>query len=116
MTLEEARNLGRSRIDVGSHTLTHPSLPALRPADKASEIIDSVERCASVAGIRPRSFAYPYGDHDAEAEQFVKGAGFLCACTTEQSSLGRRSRQFALPRLQVRDCTAPALARMLATS
>jgi peptidoglycan/xylan/chitin deacetylase (PgdA/CDA1 family) len=113
MSIEEARALVESTVEFGSHTLTHPSLPALSSEDKLSEIAGSVERCEAITGVRPRTFAYPYGDHDAEAEQLVEQAGFLCGCTTEHRSLGPRSGVFALPRVQVGDWSPPALARML---
>jgi peptidoglycan/xylan/chitin deacetylase (PgdA/CDA1 family) len=116
MTPEQAKRLERSGIHVGSHTLGHPSLPALERADKEREIVDSVEACVSVAGVRPRSFAYPYGDHDNEAEELVEQAGFECACTTEPSTVSGASRRFALPRVQVGNWTPRQLAGMLAAT
>jgi peptidoglycan/xylan/chitin deacetylase (PgdA/CDA1 family) len=116
MSVKEARGAAGSTIDMGSHTLTHPSLPTLSPQDKATEIISSVERCAAITGSRPRSFAYPYGDRDAESEELVRQAGFLCACTTEHRSLGARGNPFALPRVQVGDWGPAPLARMLAAA
>jgi peptidoglycan/xylan/chitin deacetylase (PgdA/CDA1 family) len=113
MTAGEVRSTASTTVAIGSHTLTHPSLPRLQRDEKRHEIVDSVARCAALSGATPTSLAYPYGDFDAESERFAADAGFDCACTTEHAFVTRQSRAFALPRMQVGDWSPERLARML---
>lgn len=113
MTPAELQSIRSPRIEIGAHSLTHPSLPTLSPDEKRHEIVDSVGRCAAISGAAPRTMAYPYGDFDAEAEQLAEDAGFVCACTTEHAFVGERTRAFAMPRRQVGDWSSGRLARML---
>lgn len=113
MTAEEIGSDRSRLIDFGSHAMTHASLPALSPAAKEAEIHGSMERCAALTGVRPRAFAYPYGDLDAQSERLVEEAGFACACSTEGAFVTSRSRPFALPRIWIGDWDARRLARLL---
>jgi peptidoglycan/xylan/chitin deacetylase (PgdA/CDA1 family) len=116
MTPEKVRATVSDGIEFGSHALSHPWLTSLDRSTKLHEICDSVDRCAKLTGSRPRSFAYPYGNFDDESEQLVQEAGFACACASNGGSVRRRSRLFALPRIQVEDGGAAALARRLLAS
>ena len=114
LTSDELRRRPRL-LDVGSHALTHPSLPLLPRLEKEREIRDSVARCEDVAGTPPRTFAYPFGDIDRESMNMVRDAGFECACTTQHSFVTRRTNPFSLPRLAVPNCSAADLASLLGT-
>jgi peptidoglycan/xylan/chitin deacetylase (PgdA/CDA1 family) len=102
-------------LDVGSHALTHPSLPALSRSEKAHEIRASIAQCEAVSGTRPSTFAYPFGDIDRESLELVRDAGFECACTTHHSFVARRTDPFSMPRLAVPNCGATGLASLLGT-
>lgn len=102
-------------MEFGSHALTHPSLPHLSRHEKARQIGDSVERCASLSGEVPRAFAYPYGDFDQESAGLVEKAGFECACATEDRCVDGNSGAYALPRIGVGDWTPRRLARALSS-
>jgi peptidoglycan/xylan/chitin deacetylase (PgdA/CDA1 family) len=101
MTEDEVRSIGSENIQFGSHALTHTSLPSLASAEKAREIRDSVAACEHLAGTRPVTFAYPFGDFDAECEALVAEAGFACACTVEPRAVAASDDIFALPRIKV---------------
>ena len=103
-------------LDVGSHALTHPSLPRLPSEDKAREIRESVARCEAVSGSRPTTFAFPFGDNDPESLAMVRDAGFDCACTTEATFVTSRTDPFRLPRLAIPNCDAAGLASRLGAS
>lgn len=105
-----------ANIAFGAHGLTHASLPHLDHASLEREISESAWRCASISGTIPRTFAYPFGDHDAQSEQLVEQANFICACATEQAAVTVDSPMFALPRLQVGNWEAARLALMLAAT
>lgn len=113
MTPREVRAIASDCIQFGSHALTHPSLPRLNSSEKAREIQESVVRCWALSGQRPRSFAYPFGDFDAESLALVEKAGFELACATEERSVPAGQSVFALPRLGVGNWTAARLERAL---
>lgn len=113
LTPKEVRATASDLIAFGSHALTHPSLPRLTPGEQAREIGDSVEQCAALAGVRPSSFAYPYGDYDPALDRLVEKAGFLCACRADGSFVTRKSNRFALPRIHVGNSGSRQLAQGL---
>lgn len=114
MTPEELHVLSDSgRIDIGSHTLTHPVLTECSEAERWSEINEGRQSCSVLAGRMPTSFAYPYGDHDAAAVELVRKAGFEVACTTVSAPVRSRCDVLALPRLQVEDWSVDQLERAL---
>lgn len=114
MTATQLRETASELVHIGSHALTHPWLTSLAPAEQRREISESVERCASLSGVRPATFAYPYGNFDAECVNFVREAGFECACATLPTSVTRKSNPFVLPRIQVGNWPAQGLARAVA--
>lgn len=112
MTAEEIRSVG-APVEFGSHALTHRSLPALNAADRAMEISESPDRCEALTGYRPRSFAYPFGDADAECMRLVEKAGFECACITGERNVAPDSGVYALPRIGVGNFSAAVLPQLL---
>jgi peptidoglycan/xylan/chitin deacetylase (PgdA/CDA1 family) len=115
MTAAEVRRLQSDRIVMGSHSLTHTSLPHRSASEQTAEIVGSRRRCAEITGKAPLSFAYPYGDYDENAAHVAEQAGYICACTTEPSAVGASASPYALPRIQVEDWDAATLARTLRT-
>ncbi|HVM38977.1 MAG TPA: polysaccharide deacetylase family protein [Sphingomicrobium sp.] len=113
MRADEIEAVRSRNVEFGSHGLTHASLPALPSAAKADEIANSVGQCEALTGERPRTYAYAFGDHDAEAEALVEAAGFCCACTTEQRTVGSSERLFALPRVHVGNWTPGRLKQVV---
>ena len=112
MTVKEIRSV-EAPVEFGSHALTHRSLPALNAADRAREISESLDRCELLAGYRPRSFAYPFGDADADSIKLVEEVGFECACITGERSVSRGSDVYALPRIGVGSLPANRLSQIL---
>jgi peptidoglycan/xylan/chitin deacetylase (PgdA/CDA1 family) len=113
MTRGEARALNSPTIKIGSHTLTHSSLPHLASDEKLSEIRDSAVLCEAITGECPRDFAYPYGEFDEESEAMVAQSGFYCACTTEEGGVYSAARRTALPRLGVGNWPPEQFGRLL---
>jgi len=101
MSAEEVRAIRSETIEIGSHAMTHASLPGLPRAEKRREIEDSLSACEAISGVSPKTFAYPFGDFDADCEELVESAGFLCGCTTERRAVRKADSAFALPRIQV---------------
>ncbi|MGE0751274.1 MAG: polysaccharide deacetylase family protein [Variibacter sp.] len=93
-------------VTIGAHTLSHPRLGKLAPADARHEMAASATRIETMIGLRPRHFAYPFGDTAAAGpREFALAAelGFKTALTTRPGvlSAGDRERLTALPRISL---------------
>ena len=113
MTPEEIKAVASEGVKIGSHALTHPSLPALSAERRTMEVRDSIAACQAMTGERPSAFAYPFGDYEGEIEELVKSCGFACACTVDRDPVGPEARRYALPRIGVGNWPAPLLKRVL---
>jgi len=114
MTLEELRALSRSEVvEIGCHTLTHPSLPLQAQPVQRAEIEVARQACGEITGRLPVTFAYPFGDYDPSIVELVRDTGYEAACTTDETGVRSRGDVLALPRLQVMDWSADQLARRL---
>ncbi len=83
---------------IGAHTRTHPSLDARSGAALAEEILGGAEDLKQRLGVRPTSFAYPYGATSADATILAR-KHFACAVTTELRPLRTADDMALLPRL-----------------
>lgn len=83
-------------FEVGAHSRTHCDLRGLDSADLNDEIAGSADDLEQMLGVRPRSFAFPFGYHDAASRAQVAAAGFDCAFAVHHG----RGR-FALPRVDI---------------
>jgi peptidoglycan/xylan/chitin deacetylase (PgdA/CDA1 family) len=81
-TWDEARALVGTDMEIGAHTMNHPHLTTLPPAEQEREMADSVDLIAARLGVRPRGLAYPGGDHDARTIDAAGRAGLAHAATT----------------------------------
>jgi peptidoglycan/xylan/chitin deacetylase (PgdA/CDA1 family) len=106
-TWQELRRLDPAIVAIGSHSLTHPILPASSPAEVESEVRDS-RRLLENALQRPVDlFAYPNGDADPAAEACVRRY-YRAAVTVVEGFIGRCADPHRLPRL----CAPPGVLRL----
>jgi peptidoglycan/xylan/chitin deacetylase (PgdA/CDA1 family) len=68
---------------IGSHTLTHPFLTRLPPAEAREEIAASRRKLEDQFGVAVEHFCYPYGDWNPAVRDLVAEAGYATACTTD---------------------------------
>jgi peptidoglycan/xylan/chitin deacetylase (PgdA/CDA1 family) len=94
---DELGALAESGWEMGSHTCSHPWLTTLSDADLDRELSASRARCEERLGTACRSFAYPYGDHDARVVHAVRAAGYSVACTVPDAI--REAEKLAWPRI-----------------
>ena len=100
-------------IQLGAHTVTHPSLTQLSAVHRREELGVSHRQCDTLAGHRIDGFAYPYGDVNSEVRSDVRAQGFRWACSTEGRYLDDDNIDvFALPRIAAPNAT-DGFARML---
>jgi peptidoglycan/xylan/chitin deacetylase (PgdA/CDA1 family) len=108
----------RPLVEVGAHTLTHPQLSTLAPADQEAEIRGSRVALEELTGTPVVSFAYPYGgrsDYTPETVRLVRDAGFSGACASFPGAVTRTTAGLEMPRYHVEDWDGDGLARRIAT-
>jgi peptidoglycan/xylan/chitin deacetylase (PgdA/CDA1 family) len=93
-------------IDVGAHTVSHPSLPLLDPSQQAAEIRESRTACEALIGTSVAGFAYPFGEYGDVSVRLVREAGFHFAVTTQPYAVRGVSDRHLLPRLDVQNWDA----------
>jgi peptidoglycan/xylan/chitin deacetylase (PgdA/CDA1 family) len=91
---------------IGAHTVSHPILSKLAPAEACAEMADGASAIAAKLGHRPAHFAYPVGQPDAAGpREFALAAevGFKTAVTTRPGVLfpDHGEHLVALPRISV---------------
>jgi peptidoglycan/xylan/chitin deacetylase (PgdA/CDA1 family) len=107
MTRDELADLTRDGLlTLGSHAVSHPSLPSLDSASKAWEIEHSARQFEQLTGKRPTSFAFPYGEVDAESVMLVSKSGYRLACSVQEDLVWEDSDPLQLPRLGVGNWSA----------
>jgi peptidoglycan/xylan/chitin deacetylase (PgdA/CDA1 family) len=100
MNRSEVKEVFDAGFDIGGHGVNHVALAGL-----AAELLDDeVNNCAqsieNITGVKPVSFAFPYGSYDERAVESV-ARRFPVACTTTLAALGPGSSAHALPRLDM---------------
>lgn len=93
-----ARRLVEAGMEVGAHTLTHPFLTTLAPAEQAAEIRGSAELIHARLGVTPTGLAYPVGDHDDHTVEATRAAGLAHAVTTQAGDCRPDSPRYRLVR------------------
>lgn len=85
-------------MHVESHTVSHPDLCQLTPAQIEQECESADQLIEHRFGYRPSHFAYPYGRYNANVATLL-GNKYKTCVTTALSPLGRNLATAELPRL-----------------
>lgn len=115
LTPDELRDLAsRPGVEIGAHTLSHPSLALLPAAEQERELAGARTRLEEAIGRPVTLLAYPFGkpgDVSDETQNLARRAGYRAAFTTVPRCLVSSSPVFALPRLTVHEWPAETLTR-----
>ena len=82
MTPAQLRAASAAGIEIGGHTLTHPSMKGLGYERSLVEVVESRKRLEDILGKAVTSFCYPNGDLDADAVRAVRDGGYALGRTT----------------------------------
>ncbi|MEA2562770.1 MAG: hypothetical protein QOH06_4274 [Acidobacteriota bacterium] len=117
LTVDELRDLAsRPGVEIGAHTLSHPSLALLPAVEQKRELEVAKARLEELLGRPVTLLAYPFGkpgDVSEETEGLARRAGYRAAFTTVPRRLVPSSPLFALPRLTVHEWPAETLKKRL---
>lgn len=98
LTWGQAAEMAEQGVELGAHTLTHPSLPELDGESLRREIEGSRDLIEERTGRRPATFCYPRGRFDTRVKEAVRDAGFDLACTTMPGCVTPETHPFSLRR------------------
>jgi peptidoglycan/xylan/chitin deacetylase (PgdA/CDA1 family) len=105
MSWEELERLLAAGMTVGSHTLTHPLLPALSLEELKAEIAESRSLLEGKLGFAVRHFSYPNPGrgrhHDRTVRRMVRASGYWTGVTSDRGLVGPWTDPFAVPRVGV---------------
>ncbi|MEO8367682.1 MAG: polysaccharide deacetylase family protein [Candidatus Solibacter sp.] len=87
-----------SLFSFGAHTVNHPDLSTLSPAEVEREVKDSRAEIQHQTGRAVSTFAYPYGSMNATAAALVRRE-FSIGCGTRLDFVRADADRAALPRL-----------------
>ena len=98
------RRLNRAAVEVGAHGWSHCRMRDLTPEALKRETQDAKQRLEEVLEYEVNLFAYPYGqidDFDLPAQEAVRSAGFVAACSTHFGRASRQDERFRLRRVGI---------------
>jgi peptidoglycan/xylan/chitin deacetylase (PgdA/CDA1 family) len=110
----EIREMQRSGIEFGAHTVTHPDLTRLSLKLAESEICDSKAIIEDALNGPVSSFAYPYGRYDNRCREIVSHH-FACACSDRLKLVTACSDPFTLERVDAYYLRAERLFGVMST-
>jgi peptidoglycan/xylan/chitin deacetylase (PgdA/CDA1 family) len=112
--MSEVRALARCPlVEIGAHTVSHPMLPLLSPADQAREVDESRTELERATGRTVRTFSYPNGAYSDATRSIVAQAGFTAACCSMPGLAGQGDDVLLLPRLWADDVSDSEFAAWL---
>ena len=114
LSAQEVRQLAVGPgVEIGGHSVTHPSLPLLDHESQQREIVENKRRLEELLGRRLQHFSYPHGELCDDTVSLLKQAGYEAACTTQAFAVERSVDLFRLPRICVEDWNGEDFARRL---
>jgi peptidoglycan/xylan/chitin deacetylase (PgdA/CDA1 family) len=90
-----------SGIEIGAHTVSHPALDRLAPAQARDEVSGCKKQLEDRLGVAVGSFAYPFGFYTRETRKAVIDAGYTSACAVGYRFSPADDDPFALRRVIV---------------
>jgi len=82
LSLAQMRELASGGMEIGGHTVTHPSMKGLGWERSVDEVRTCKSRLEEIVGRPVTSFCYPNGDLDRQAYEAVRQEGYRLARTT----------------------------------
>jgi peptidoglycan/xylan/chitin deacetylase (PgdA/CDA1 family) len=98
-----ARRLEDAGMRCAAHSLTHPRLAALSPADCRHELARSRQVLEARLGHPVLDLAYPFGSYNATVRSLAAETGYRTACTVNRALSAREDDPLALSRVGIYD-------------
>jgi peptidoglycan/xylan/chitin deacetylase (PgdA/CDA1 family) len=101
MSLEQIRGLPESLITIGSHTSTHPLLPAITQEDALRELVESRTELERILGRKVPLFSFPFGGFNERLVDLCREAGYQRVFTTLPNFAFADPDEFVVGRVRV---------------
>jgi peptidoglycan/xylan/chitin deacetylase (PgdA/CDA1 family) len=101
MSSNQLRNLPLDLVTVGSHTMTHPALPALNDTDAKRELSESRAQLEKMLEREIRLFSFPYGAFNPKLIEWCREAGYERVFTVVPTLTFFDPREFVSGRVPV---------------
>ncbi|GAA2933494.1 hypothetical protein GCM10010446_17870 [Streptomyces enissocaesilis] len=102
---DQVRDLAAAGAEIGGHSHTHPQMDQLTDGELWFETRRCREIVTEEVGVRPVSFAYPYGYSSRRVRRAVREAGFAQSLAVGNALAERRQGPYALERVTVQRST-----------
>lgn len=97
----QVRELSDMGFEIGSHSLTHPYLDELGPADLKRELADSKSQLEEMTGRKVDHLSCPGGRWSPQVVETAKQCGYLSVATSRVGRNTSSSDRFALTRVAI---------------
>ncbi len=104
---EDLGSLVDQGVEIGAHSMTHPALDILSPAEATFEIERSRSELERMISAPVRSFAYPHGYASRTTKRIVRSAGFSSAVRVRDAFSAVGEDLFGLSRLIITEKHQP---------
>ncbi len=101
LPLEKIKTLASCGIKIGSHSMSHQSLPDLGEAALVEEVAASKKLLEELVGTDIPHFAYPYGRFTNRTKEVIAASGYEAACSTQSGFNNKGTDLFQLRRINV---------------
>lgn len=98
---DQIREMADNGITIGCHTLDHENLVRVDLAEAKRQIADAKNVLQEQLGRKIDFFAYPFGEHNPDVENIVRGSGFRAAVTVNPEPVSTADNPFALNRMGI---------------
>jgi peptidoglycan/xylan/chitin deacetylase (PgdA/CDA1 family) len=115
LSWREIKEMHRSGIAFGGHTLTHPDLRLLPDERIEAEVAGGKVAIEDTLGTQVISFAYPFGRYDDRCREIVS-RHFACACSDRLGLLRSSSDLYAMERVDAYYLRSERLFRLMSST
>ena len=100
LTSGQIKECLKNRMEIGSHTASHPYLSEIPPEELEREVSGSKENLESLLNREVAFFSYPAGRFDKKVVEAVRQAGYQGALATGRRAVSRLDQDpFRVPRI-----------------
>ena len=103
MTWDNLREMAVAGVTIGHQTASHLHMAKASAERNGRDIARADGRFRANLGIRPKLFAYPYGEAGLAVEKLVRGADFAAAFGQHSGAIGGTDDFYYLPRFAMNE-------------
>ena len=107
MDWDQIVEVRENKVQIGSHTRSHPELTSLSGDVLQEEVTGSKRELEERLNQPIDHFCYPYGDHNEQVREEVKKAGYRYAVITQRGHVEKDCDPYALRRIPIKLITNP---------